>query len=380
MIESRSFRHRRWIPGLVSTLMIASATPAFPAADDTAGPAWLREPLTRGPVAASLGLEPHHAWWGIDAVVPLNLGTPRVPIGASSRPELGLGLSIAGQGGTDVRGLRYSALVDRRSGRMGAWLGLSTGGGSPALDTRLQLGTGLWRSLARIEVEAGVVSSLVNYDEREASTWQFWRALRWQDTTTYRNVNRSGLWHTAQSALRWEFGRMELTAAGGITIGQRIEPRRWGQAVLNVQASRRLKVMAAYGQRPTASMAFDPSARSQSMIGVQLAPWATSESAPRSSAVPRARSWLARSMGDGFTMIRVQCSGASNVELIGDFTDWIPLALTTTGRDRWETTVTIPAGLHYVQIRLDGGAWQVPPGLPSTQGAFAGTAGLLLIE
>jgi hypothetical protein len=32
------------------------------------------------------------------------------------------------------------------------------------------------------------------------------------------------------------------------------------------------------------------------------------------------------------------------------------------------------------QIRLDGGEWQVPPGLPSTQREFAGAAGVLLIE
>src|SRR5439155_14301630 len=172
----------------------------------------------------------------------------------------------------------------RRSRRTGGWLGLSTGGGGEGQDTRLQFGTGLWCSLKRIEVEAGVVSSYVRYEEREVQHWGFWAyrrgEMQWRDTTTYQDVDRSGLLHTAQSALRWRHGIMELTALGGVTVGRRIEPRHLAQAVLNVQASRRVMVMAAYGQRPPASMAFDPSARPQTMVGIQLAPWSTREPAP----------------------------------------------------------------------------------------------------
>ena len=81
-------------------------------------------------------------------------------------------------------------------------------------------------------MEAGVVSSFVGYEDREASHWGFYRdSLHWRDTTTYQSVDRSGLWHTAQSALRWHYGRMELTAVGGVTVGEHIEPRRWAQAL-----------------------------------------------------------------------------------------------------------------------------------------------------
>ena len=382
MIAIRGTCDCGWIRALVSTALFAFLGPAARAGDDdAAGPAWLRAPLTRGPVAATLGLDTDHAWWGIDGAMPLALGHPRVRTNVEGRSVLGLGLSIAGQGGSEPQGLRYAALVDRRSLRTGEWLGVSTGGGSKGQNTRLQLGTGIWRSLLQVEMEAGVVSSFVGYEDREASHWGFYRdSLHWRDTTTYQSVDRSGLWHTAQSALRWHYGRMELTAVGGVTVGEHIEPRRWAQAIMHLQASRRLLVMAAFGQRPAASMAFDPSAHPQTMIGVQLAPWASRESAPPASAVPRARSWLAESMSDGLTKITVRCSGVFSVELAGDFTDWAPVALTARGGDRWETTVTILPGLHQVRIRLDGGEWQVPPGLPSTQRDFAGAAGVLLIE
>jgi hypothetical protein len=31
-------------------------------------------------------------------------------------------------------------------------------------------------------------------------------------------------------------------------------------------------------------------------------------------------------------------------------------------------------------VRLDGGAWQVPPGLPRTNREFAGDAGVLVVN
>jgi hypothetical protein len=372
----------RCIRALASAFAIAIASSPV-GADDAAGPAWLRAPLDRGPVAASLGIDTDHVWWGIDGA--MSLGSQRELTGAASRRVLGLGLSVAGQGGSDPNGLRYSAVVDRRSQRNGAWFGLSTGGGGQTMHSRLQIGTGMWRSFALVEIDGAVVSSFVQSKGTEASHWGFFRdSLHWRDTTTYHSYDRSGVWHTAQSALRWRHGRMELTAIGGISISQRIEPFRWAQAVLNVQATRTLMFMAAYGQRPPASMAFDPSAHPQTMVGVQFAPWATSESASttasRTTSATRARDWNILPAGNGQTRIRVRCPGVTRVEISGDFTDWAPVALTSVGDGRWETTLSILPGLHQVQIRFDGGEWQVPPGLPSTQREFAGAAGVLLIE
>jgi hypothetical protein len=230
-------------------------------------------------------------------------------------------------------------------------------------------------------MEVGVVSSFVRYEDRQVSHWGFWRdSLHWRDTTTYSDVNRSGLWHTAQSALRWRYGRMELTATGGVTVGRRIAPRPWAQTVLNLRASRRLMVMAAYGQRPAASMAFDPSARPQTMVGVRLAPWASSEPKASKATTPHAQVWSTRSAGEGRTAFHIRCPGATRVEITGDFTDWTPVGLKDAGGGRWETTLTILPGLYEVQIRIDGGEWQAPPGLPSRQREFAGVVGVLLID
>jgi hypothetical protein len=358
--------------GLGLTLAASAAC----AEDFAAGPEWLRAPLARGPLAATFGVDERHGWWGIDGTVPLGLGLPRTRASVVGQPVLGLGMSIVGSARSDARDLRYTALIDRRSSIDGTWLGISTG-----QHAKLQLGTGLWRAFAPVEVEAGLVSGLVEASIREASHWKVVPdSFRVHDTTTFRVVDRSELSTTAQSVVRWHFGRMELTATGGLTVGARSTLQRWAQASMHLQASRRMRVLAAFGQRPAASLAFEPAAHPQTMLGIQVAPWASRERDAPHAAAPVARQWRAQSLADGRTRVWLRCRDASRVELAADFTDWAPIALTQTEYDWWETSLTIAPGLHQVQVRLDGGAWQVPPGLPRTHREFAGDAGVLVVN
>jgi hypothetical protein len=362
-------------------LLLLAAWPA--AADDGAaadGPAWLRGPVTRGPLAGTLTLDDRHLWWGVDGTLPL--GSIRLPRPRTERQRqhvLGLGLAVTGQATSDARTLRYTALVDLSDPTTGGWLGVSAGG--DARESKLSIGTGVWRSLAPVEVEAGLVSSVVEMVQHQALHWGYAPdSLHWRDTTTFRNVDFSALAATAQSAVRWRVGRVELAAVSGVTVNQRTAPRRWAQVTLHVQATKRVLMLAAFGQRPGASLAFDASARTRSMIGIQLAPWASRDGTMARSVAPRVRTWATRSLGDGRTALRMRCPDAARVELAGDFTDWAPVTLDAAGGGVWETRLMIAPGLHDVQIRVDGGAWQVPPGLPTAQDEFAGAAGLLLID
>ena len=375
-----SIPHRGMTGAIALALALAAWAPAASAADEAAGPEWLRAPHARGPLAAALGVDERHAWWGIDGALPLSFGLPRVRTNVAGQPVLGLGLSVAGSASSDARDLRYTALLDRRSRLAGGWLGVSTGAGN-GQGSSLHLGTGLWRAVASIEVEAGVVSGMEAMTTREVSHWKVYAdSLHSRDTTTYRDVDRSGLSTTAQSAVRWHFGRMELTAIGGLTVSARTTPRRWAQATLHLQASPRVLMLAAFGLRPSASLAFEPATRPNTMVGVQVAPWASRDWGVARSIVPVARQWRAQPIGDGRTVVLMQCRHASRVELAADFTDWAPVAMTATWDGWWEAGLTILPGLHQVQVRLDGGAWQVPPGLPRTNREFAGDVGVLVID
>jgi hypothetical protein len=82
----------------------------------------------------------------------------------------------------------------------------------------------------------------------------------------------------------------------------------------------------------------------------------------------------------GARTLRVRAAGARSVELMGDFTHWEPITLTPAGGDTWEVTLPIAAGVHRVNVRIDGGAWLVPRGVPAVPDDLGGVVGLLVVR
>ena len=354
------------------------------AADDTPASAELHAPFGQAPVAGTVAFDDRGLWWGIHGTLPLGLAKPGPPAPFDRARAFGLGLSIAGDDRAGMSALRYTGLLDRHGPRTGEWLGISGGQGGSA-GTQLHLGAGLWRAFKRIQVEAGVMTSAVPARQLQADHWGFYRqwgidTMLWVDTTTYRAVSRTVRNTTAQGAMRWQLGRVLVSGLGGVVLRDMGAPARWAQATVDVRVASSILVTAAFGQRPDPSLAFDASAGARTMLAVRVTPWATRKAATASAVVPNVRAWSARPLPEGRTAVRVRCEGATCVELTGDFTDWEPVTLTALGGGWWGSELTIAPGLHQVQVRIDGGAWQAPPELPVTQGDFAGKAGLLLVE
>jgi len=86
-----------------------------------------------------------------------------------------------------------------------------------------------------------------------------------------------------------------------------------------------------------------------------------------------------RGAGDAVT-VRVKAPGASVVEINGDFTNWTPVQLVPAGDGSWRSTIPLKRGKYQMNLRVNGGAWIVPPGLLSMVDEFGGTVGLLVIE
>jgi hypothetical protein len=61
--------------------------------------------------------------------------------------------------------------------------------------------------------------------------------------------------------------------------------------------------------------------------------------------------------------LRVRAPNATLVALMGDFTDWLPVRLTQVAPAVWEIELVVPAGVHRVNIRVDGGPWSAPGGV-----------------
>jgi hypothetical protein len=76
--------------------------------------------------------------------------------------------------------------------------------------------------------------------------------------------------------------------------------------------------------------------------------------------------------------IEIQLATASRVEIMGDFTDWAPVALTRTG-DTWRLERAMTPGLHRLAIRIDGGEWATPANLPAASDELGGRVALVAV-
>jgi hypothetical protein len=77
-------------------------------------------------------------------------------------------------------------------------------------------------------------------------------------------------------------------------------------------------------------------------------------------------------------VLRVEVQGAQRVEIAGDFTGWEPVAMTRRA-DGWEAALRLHPGSYRIAIRVDGGEWLPPPGLPHVGDELGGVVGMLIV-
>ncbi len=65
---------------------------------------------------------------------------------------------------------------------------------------------------------------------------------------------------------------------------------------------------------------------------------------------------------------------------MGDFTEWKAQPLIALGGGRWAHAVALSRGLHYLNVRFDGGAWMVPSGAVAVDDGFGGVVGLVVVR
>ena len=177
-----------------------------------------------------------------------------------------------------------------------------------------------------------------------------------QLTTLSANVKAWG----SASAVRWITPRIGLALAGG---NYPVDPTQGFPGGRFVSLSLRL----AQGRRP------GPVSNQPIDSGVVAA-------VPTASLAPVVAEFTAlRGAGDAVA-VRVKAPGASVVEINGDFTNWTPVQLVPAGDGSWRSTLPLKRGKYQMNLRINGGAWIVPPGLLSIVDEFGGTVGLLVIE
>lgn len=352
----------------------------------------------RGPLALSLAAEPGSVHWGLETGFPLGLarrdGSPS-SAGIASPWRLDAGFSASqDRSSTSSRvstsSLATSLTLARLDARGATWLGISHGGprepGDPEAALRLGVGRAQW--LAGIHAEVAWVTSSVLY--RDDPRWFHTRTLRvytqpdtgagyYTDSTVTDHGTHTALWNTAQGSLRWQHGRLALESVGGLSLGNGVHARRWAQATLDVQLTRRVLLMASLGERPAPALAFSGGAQPRTMLGIQFAPWSARGWALNSALKPIGIKWQTQSVGHDRLLVRVHGRNVSRVELSGDFTDWAPVSLIPVHANWYAIVVRVSPGVHRVQLRLDGGPWMAPPGLPRADDGPGGPSGAWVV-
>ena len=185
-----------------------------------------------------------------------------------------------------------------------------------------------------------------------------------------------------EGSLHWEVGAFELTAQMGRRFGDSYDvtddSRRWTAATATVWLSDRVAIVGGGGRQPALPLRGLP-ARSFGMAGLELAYWPMSKAAVPVS-LPRAtlvKSFEMRPVAPGMHKIIIHVRGVETVDVMGDFSDWSPLMLSRRGRDLWELSVPLSPGMHQINVRVDGGPWMAPPGMPTMRDGFGGEVGLI---
>ena len=81
----------------------------------------------------------------------------------------------------------------------------------------------------------------------------------------------------------------------------------------------------------------------------------------------------------GVATIRIIAPDAGDVDIAGDFTDWEPRKL-----DRVDAAfvaqVSLPPGIYHFSVRLNGGKWFAPIGVPIVADQLGGDVGVLVLN
>jgi hypothetical protein len=185
-------------------------------------------------------------------------------------------------------------------------------------------------------------------------------------------------------AMRWEVGPLELAAQSGYRFGDSYDvsadSRRWSSAMATIWLNERVAIVGGGGRQPAQPLRGLP-ARSFGMAGLEIAYTPVSRNAVPVS-MPHTvlvKDFEMRPGTGGMHKIVIHVGGVETVDVMGDFSDWAPLTLVRRGRDLWELNVPLSSGVHQINVRVDGGPWMAPPGLPTVNDSYSGFVGLMVV-
>ncbi len=244
---------------------------------------------------------------------------------------------------------------------------------------------GLWAGGGITSVTSG--TDINDGSRGEAGAWFRAGSLTLSAVGTTADVDGFDYIEGSTSA-RWSRGWLELSANGAARFGDEGSPTRAsGDLSATAWLSRQAAVVVGHGSYLSDPAQLAPGGRYTAVtIRIASRPPAFRDALARTIgyqapivARPVAAGFEARPERDGNVRIRVRAADARSIEIMGDFTDWDPVTLERRRGDTWEITIPVARGTNRFNIRVNGGEWGVPPGVPVTDNDFGGVVGLLVI-
>ena len=264
-----------------------------------------------------------------------------------------------------------------RNGRQGFTLALGSGhsfvpGGTQPL-SRLEAGG--WSKFGRLDVGLWLKRTGLTAPSDESSGNP-------RDTLQVGAGQRTLQDHytDAEATLGWTHGSLALEAGAGRRFGKAVRFTSWYVRGL-LQLTSRVGLVATSGQFPVDVVSGLPSG-SFTTLSMRINLRNDSPRTRPSVSTPISRSGFfeARRDDQNRTRISVLVPDAQAVEMMGSFSDWEPVLLVPDGSGQWVLRMYLRPGLHEVNIRINGGPWMVPAGLPSVDDDLGGRVGVFLVE
>jgi len=206
-------------------------------------------------------------------------------------------------------------------------------------------------------------------------------------TVTPTTVGDTIKYTDAELALRWKFAAAEVGATAGIRNGTGLPALSgaksgWGGLSVTAWLAPNAALVASAGTYP---LDFSQGFPSGKYVTVSL----RLSSARHGSAMarPSAPALEPSAAITGFTtsslgtqrLFRLHAPAARSVDIIGDFTQWSPMAMHAEGDGWWTATIPVAPGTYQMNVRIDGGGWLVPPGLTAIKDETGGEVGILIV-
>ena len=252
----------------------------------------------------------------------------------------------------------------------------------------------------------GIARAHFSTDERGAwigagigSTWDgiTWRSVRQAEAAAWYHLSNANAFLSAtpvvvDDSIRYTdaqlsgslyLRRVDLGASAGFRSGSRLPTlggtaKSWGSVSITGWIMSRVALVASGGTYPVDLTQGFPGGRFVSLSLRYGRRRFTPPSAPAVESSPR-KGFEVKNIDSRVRELRVRAPSAGKVEVMGDFTDWAPIDLQGGADGWWTVRLPIASGIHELNVRIDGGRWIAPQGLPKKSDEFGGSVGVLVI-